>query len=266
MTDPAPSTPPALPPPFDRVGERPFAFYPPIVNIDHNEWRVKEATWSEVLVANAKSSDSLWLPRQYVGDLSRVDEPIMIVGLKRELEFKAGGVWPHTKRVIEMPRGTSSVPPPTGDPVKPPPGVSATGGSASPNESSIGRLILISLLLGIGITAVIVAYYRGQNSAESATYKGVMQTSLGFSAHDDVHAVIRKLGPAASDRWKGDEGDLNFRILAYPSRGYSIVLMGRERDAAKYIGALDNNGQVIDSLEMPGGANTAAIVRQAGRK
>jgi hypothetical protein len=266
MPDPAASTPPALPPPFDSVGERPFSFYPPIVNIDHNEWLVKEATWSEVLVVNAKSQDSLWLPRQYVGDLSRVDEPVMIVGLKRELEYKAGGVWPHVKRVIEMPRGMSSVPPSTTTPTAAPAGVSAMRGAASPNESNIGRLILVSLLVGVALCAVIVAYYRGQNSAESATFKGVMQTSLGLSAHDDYHAVVRKFGAAGSDRWKGDEGDLNIRILGYPARGFSVILMGRERDAARYIGAVDNQGQVIDSVQMPGGVNTAAIVKQAVKK
>lgn len=268
MTDPAASTPPALPPPFDRVGDRPFSFYPPIVHIPHNEWLVKEATWSEVLVVNVKSHEQLWLPRQYVGDLSRTDEPVMIVGLKRELEFKAGGVWPHVKRVIEMPRGLSSVPPPAAnaEPIKPPPGVSATMGASSPNESNIGRLILMSLLIGIGLTAIVVAYYRGQNSAESATFRGVMQTSLGLSAADNVHAVIRKFGAPASDRWKGDEGELNFRILTYPQRGFTVILMGRERDAARYIGATDNNGQVIDSVEMPGGASTAALVRQAAKK
>jgi hypothetical protein len=267
MTDPAPSSSQPLPSPFDRVGERAFAFYPPIVNIDHNEWLAREATWSEVLVVNAKSQEQIWLPRQYVGDLSRVDEPIMIVGLKRELEFKAGGVWPHVKRVIEMPRGLSTVPPPAKtEPVKPPPGVSATMGASSPNESNIGKLILVSLVLGVAICALIVSYYRGQNSVESATYKGVMQTSLGLSSQDDFHAVVRKFGAPASDRWKGDEGDLNFRLLAYPARGFTAILMGRDREAARYIGALDNNAQLIDSVEMPGGANTAALVRQAAKK
>jgi hypothetical protein len=266
MPDPAPSTPNALPPPFDRVGERTFSFYPPLVNIDHNEWLVREATWSEVLVVNAKSQEQIWLPRQYVGDLSRVDEPVMIVGLKRELEFKAGGVWPHVKRVIEMPRGMSTVPPASSEPATLPPGVSAVHGVASPNETSIGKLILISLLVGIGVVAVIVSFYRGRNSVESATYKGVMQTSLGFSPHDDYHAVARKFGAPSADRWKGNEGDLNFRILQYPARGFSVILMGRERDQARYIGAVDAEGHVIDSVEMPGGASTAAIVKQAAAK
>ena len=267
MSDPAPSTPSALPAPFDKVGERSFSFYPPVVNIDHNEWLVKEATWSEVLVQNAKTNEAIWLPRQYVGDLSRVDEPVMIVGLKRELEFKAGSVWPHVKRVIEMPRGMSTVPAPaTSKPHVLPRGVSAVHGVSPPNESSIGRLILVCLLVGIGLCAVVVGYYRGQNSVESATYKGVMQTSLGLSAHDDYHAVVRKFGAPPGDRWKGDAGELNFRILPYPARGFSVILMGRERDQARYIGAVDSDGRVIDSVEMPGGANTAALVKQAVKK
>jgi len=267
MSEPAAASQP-LPPPFDQVGERRFSFYPPILNIDHNEWTVREATWSEVLVVNAKSEAAIWVPRQYVGELSRVDEPVMIVGLKRELEFKAGGVWPHVKRVVEMPRGMSTVPPSSAAPAASelPKGVSAVHGVSSPNESNIGRLILLSLALGIGLCALVVAYYRGQNSVDSATYKGVMQTSLGLSAQDNFHDVVRKLGPAAKDGWKADEGELNFRILEYPSRGLSVILMGRERDSVRYIGAADLEGRVIDSVDMPGGANTAAAVRQAARK
>ena len=40
---------------------------------------------------------------------------------------------------------------------------------------SCGKLILIALLASIGLVALIVSYYRGQNSVDSATFKGVMQ-------------------------------------------------------------------------------------------
>lgn len=267
MTDPAPESPPSLPPPFDRVGDRPFSFYPPIVNIRHNEWIVKEATWSEVLVANAKSTESIWIPRSFIGDLSRVDEPVMIVGLKRELEFKAGAVWPHAKRVLEMPRGGIAPPPASGDPAPQPTGFGSSSGSAAPNESRIGRLILVTLLLGIGLCALVISYYRGLNSAESATYEGIMQTSLGLSGRDDIHAVKRKLGEPGNDRWVAqEEGVLQFRLLDYPARQIKVVLMGRERDQATYIGAIDRQGRVVDSVDLPGGANTAATVRQAAKR
>lgn len=266
MPEAAPSTPSAFPPPFDEVGERRFSFYPPILNIDHNEWTVKEATWSEVLVNNAKTGEAVWIPRQYVGELSRVDEPVMIVGLKRELEFKAGGVWPHVKRVIEMPRGLSTLPPnaPPAEPL--PRGMSAIHGAASPGDSRISRLILLSLAISIGLVALVVAYYRGQNSVDSATFKGVMQTDLGLSSRDNFHAVVRKLGTPSGDRWKNSDGALQFRILDYSERGIQVVLMGQEQKDALYVGAVDRQGRVIDSVAMPGGANTAGLVRQATQK
>lgn len=266
MPDAAPSQPPTLPPPFDAVGERRFSFYPPILNIDHNEWNAKEATWSEVLVVNAKTADPVWIPRQYVGELSRVDEPVMIVGLKRELEFKAGGVWPHVKRVLEMPRGLSA-PPRSAAAAEPlPKGMSAIHGAGSPSESRIGRLILISLVAAIALVAVVVGFYRGQNSVDSATFKGVMQANLGFSAQDNYHAVVRKLGPPAGDRWKNSDGELRFRILDYPARALRVVLMGHEQEDGLYVGAVDTQGRLIDSVSMPGGASTAALVRQATQK
>src|SRR5688500_8070293 len=93
-----------LPPPYDQVGHRPFSFYPAIVNVEHNEWRLRRATWSEMLVVNTKSAEEIWIPRRFLGELSRTDEPVMIVGLNKELEFKAGQIVPFVRRVIEMPR------------------------------------------------------------------------------------------------------------------------------------------------------------------
>ena len=83
-------TPPAL----DELGSRRFSFYPPIVNIDHNEWEMRKGSWSEVLVHNPKMDLELWIPRAWLGEISKIDEPVMIVGLRRELEYKGGSLWP----------------------------------------------------------------------------------------------------------------------------------------------------------------------------
>jgi len=42
-------------PELDGLGGRAFSFYPPILNIENNEWELREATWSEILVHNTKS-------------------------------------------------------------------------------------------------------------------------------------------------------------------------------------------------------------------
>src|SRR5437588_824975 len=39
-----------IPPPLEHLGARPFSLYPAILNIEHNEWLFRKATWSEILV------------------------------------------------------------------------------------------------------------------------------------------------------------------------------------------------------------------------
>src|SRR5206468_5529562 len=94
---------PPIPPPLEHLGARPFSFYPAILNIEHNEWLYRKATWSEVLVYNVKTNEEIWIPRRFLGELSRIEDPVVIVGLVKELEYRSGAVWPHQRRVIEMP-------------------------------------------------------------------------------------------------------------------------------------------------------------------
>src|SRR5947207_10249518 len=86
----------------------PFSFYPAIVGIERNEWILRRASWTEVQVANTKSGDELWIPRRFVGELARVEAPVLIVGLLKELEYREGALIPHRRRVIEMPRAVNA--------------------------------------------------------------------------------------------------------------------------------------------------------------
>src|SRR6266404_3481178 len=86
----------------------PFSFYPAIIGIERNEWVLRRATWTEVQVANTKSGDELWIPRRFLGELARVEAPVMIVGLLKELEYRGGALIPHRRRVIEMPRAVNA--------------------------------------------------------------------------------------------------------------------------------------------------------------
>jgi len=90
-------------PSLERLAGRTFAFYPPVLNVEHNEWQLRSANWSEILVQNARSDLQVWIPRRYVGEVSAIEDPLTIVGLLRELEYKAGTVWPHERRILEMP-------------------------------------------------------------------------------------------------------------------------------------------------------------------
>src|SRR3712207_4680782 len=99
---------PLVPPPgWEELGDRPFSFYPAILNIAHNEWRYISATWSEVQVRNTKTGEDIWMPRAYLGAISQVDEPAIIVGLRKEVEWRSGAIVPHVRRVLEMPRAVN---------------------------------------------------------------------------------------------------------------------------------------------------------------
>ncbi|HKE25633.1 MAG TPA: hypothetical protein VKB88_24915 [Bryobacteraceae bacterium] len=94
---------PPIPPALGHLANRPFSFYPAIRGIEHNEWLFRKATWSDMLVVNRKTGEELLIPRRLVGEVSIVDDPVVIVGLLRDLEYREGAVWPCQRHVIEMP-------------------------------------------------------------------------------------------------------------------------------------------------------------------
>jgi hypothetical protein len=71
--------------------------------VEHNEWQFRKATWSEIQVINYRSGEEVWISRRYVGEVSRIDDPLLMVGLSRELELSGGMVVPVQRRIIEMP-------------------------------------------------------------------------------------------------------------------------------------------------------------------
>ena len=84
------------------TGGRSFAFYPPILGIAHNEWRFRRATWTDVVVVNTKSGDEACIPRSFLADVS-ANAPVVIVGLKKELEWREGMAVPYRRPVVELP-------------------------------------------------------------------------------------------------------------------------------------------------------------------
>lgn len=253
---------PPVPPPFEHLGHRPFSFYPAIIGVPHNEWRYKQATWSEVMVVNTQSNEELWVPRRYLGELSSTEEPVMIWGLTKELELKAGVLVPHVRRVVEMPRAVGETRPAGATPA-PKPAQVVNISLDSKAENRIGRLIGIVLIVGVTATALLVGLYSRVNSAAGVAYKPILQSSLGLTAADDYHAVVRKLGPPLEDHWRDDFGEVQYRRLKYADK--NIILMGRERNEARYIGALDMDWKVIDSVEMAGGVKTYAMLARLPR-
>jgi hypothetical protein len=94
---------PLLPSPLDRIGHRHFSFCPAIKNADPNEWMLALLSWAEIKVVNPRTGCEIWIPRQYIDGISYASHSMLVIRLTKELEYRAGALWPRVQRVIEMP-------------------------------------------------------------------------------------------------------------------------------------------------------------------
>jgi hypothetical protein len=251
-----------IPPPLDELGRRCFSFYPAIVGIESNEWQFRRATWSEVLVYNTVSGEEIWIPRRFLGELSRVDEPVVIVGLLKELECRGGAVFPHDRRLIEMPRAVNDFPrpAPVAAPQPHPHPAPVVGIKLEPGaESRLGRMLLAAVAAGILTCIVVIIVAR--DSSRRFVFTPVEQVDLSFTADDDYYAVVDQLGPPAEDRWRSGAGELQYRLLHYPKRHFSVILMGHDRKDARYLGAMNDQWRVVHSVDR----DAAALLRHLQR-
>jgi hypothetical protein len=258
---------PPIPPSLEHLSARPFSFYPPIINVEHNEWLFRKATWSEILVVNCKTGAEIWISRRFVGEVSRVDDPVLIVGLNRELEYKGGAVWPYQRRVIEMPLavgGTSaSAPSPSPAHAAPAPIV---GIRLESNDKRIVKLIGGALAVGIFLCVAALTLNRvGEFRQRNAVFTARDQQFLDLSSRDDFVAVVQKLGRPATDRWQSETNPIQVRAFGYPDRKYTVLLMGRDRGSAVYIGTMDDNWKPVHSVELHSGGTTSSLLRNLKR-
>ena len=119
----------------------------------------------------------------------------------------------------------------------------------------------MGLYILAGIVAVLVVVYGviSYNRGDRITYQAVLQEDLGFSADDDYHAVVRKLGAPSNDRWS-DGKDLQYRALAYPARHFTVILMGTEQKNARYIGAMNDEWRPVNSVKHAGHGDTRSLL------
>jgi len=242
------------------MATRPFSFYPPIVNVEHNEWLFRKASWSEILVVNCKSSVEVWIPRRFIGEVSRVDDPVLIVGLNREVEYKGGMIVPFQRRVIEMPvavGGPVSTPAPP-DRSAPAPIVGIR--TESPTDTRLVKLIGGTVAFAILFYLVVVNLSRGR-----VVLTPKDQTVLGLTAREDRTAVIAKLGEPESDRWQSDNGAVQYEALGYPDRHLTVILMGSDRQNTLYVGAMDDRWRPIASVSLHSGGTTDSLLRNLKR-
>jgi len=255
---------PVIPPPLEALRNRPFSFYPAILNIEHNKWQYRKATWSDVQVVNARTGEEIWIPRRFLGEISSIEDPVVIVGLLKELEYKEGAVWPYQRRVIEMPIAV-------GAPARSPAPARQTGPAPvvgirleSNTESHALRIVGGALVLGIVAAYVAVNFYRDSVLHPRIAYMSKDRTYLSLTAQDDYHAVVRKLGAPVEDRWQGRAGGTRYRALSYPDRGCTVILMAPDGNNATYIGTLDANWNPVHAVALSNG-DAGALLRTLPR-
>ena len=249
---------------IEGLTERRFSFYPAIRNIEHNEWRLKEETWAEALVANVESAQEVWVPRTYLGEISSSDSPVLIVGLSQELEWKAGKVWPYQQRMLQVPEPTGGPRIHPGKPTR----ESAPKRTHSPAERRVGRFIAGAVAAGLVacLFVILYAFDALRNPLQllfPADTSTTDQRYLALAAADSRDEVISKMGSPGSEEWiTAPDAEIQFALLAYPSRSYALVMMGAHRRETRYIGTIHTpTRKTLDTVKLSGGGTTAPMLR-----
>lgn len=183
----------------------------------------RRSTAGEIQVVNTRSLTELSIPRRFIGEVSIVDEPVVIVGLVKELEYKAGAVYPHVRRVIEMPRAVNgfSRPAPSGH------GPAAVVGiRVEPDNRS--RLVLGAIAAALLACVAVLTFST--------------RVELPFTARDNYDSIVKRLGPPAQDEWR-TSGAQQYRRLSYPQRSFTLLVID-----GHYAGAIDSAGRVIHAV------------------
>jgi len=253
-----------LPLALQHLGGRRFAFYPAIRNIGPNEWLYRRATWSECMVMNTGTGEEICVPRMFIGDVTGQDEPVMTVRLTRELAWKDGVVAPREPRVIEFPRPLTDL--------EAAPGAPLAAGQRKPatvinirlepkTEVKIWRWVGVAAILcvvGFGIVADMTNRSQTRQRQDLfRNYRGYLQ----LTASDDYASTVRRLGVPATDRGVTDSAGRVYRALTYTQRRYAVVLMGATPETARYIGAVDSRGLVLDAVRLPDGASSESLLQ-----
>lgn len=241
---------------------RRFSFFPAIRGIEHNEWTMHDSTWSEVQVRNGMTGQEFWIPKRHLGGVSSSDSPVLILGLQRELEFKAGGVYPYRRTVTEMPSTPAGRQPPAA-PVPEPKQRLLSGSDA--------RLVrLLAIAIGVGLLVSVIGFLglvgRLHNPLDRWLQPDTStedQRYIGLGTTDSYFEVVAKLDRPGSEEWiSAEEDEIQFQALFYPARRYIVVLMGSTRGDMRYLGTLhDPSRQVLDSAQFSRGGDTGSMMR-----
>jgi len=228
-----------------------FSFYPAIVGVQHNEWILRRATWTEILVANAKTSEEICIPRRFVGEVSSIEAPYRIVGLVKELEYREGMVLPHRRVVLEMPRAVGDFSRSNLRPAFYPRSAGVVAIRAEPDsESRFWRVLRGSVAAGFLVCLAVIFVVRDAHLGTGFGWTSASSRLPNLNAGDDYGSVLKKFGSPASDRWfESRSGPGGYRRLWYPRRAITVILTGVNRNSARYAGTLNRDGEIIQSVE-----------------
>ncbi|MDQ1473671.1 MAG: hypothetical protein QOJ99_5151 [Bryobacterales bacterium] len=226
--------------PLLELGPRRFSFYPAIRNVEHNEWQFRRVTWSEIIVVNTKSGEEAFIPRASIGEISIIDDPVVIVGLRRELEWRDGAIYPHRRPVIEFPpaMAVNDNRPVAAEPSRLAPVVNIR---LEPRRATRTSTKLAVAIMLSAVACLVVADIAWD----------VRHATVRLSSADDYSSIIHKFGRPATERMNGE-----LQSLSYPSRHLTLVLRH-----SRYIGTLDAGGRILDSVSLPDGATSAPLLR-----
>ena len=253
---------PHIPTPLDQLGHRRFSFYPAIANVEHNEWTFRRAEWDGIQVMNTKTQEELWIPRRFLGGVASTEEPVVIVGLLKELEYREGEIVPLVRRVIEMPRAVNDVPRPVSAAPRPAQLAPVVGIRLESDEQvSSGRGVLPKVALGL-LTCVVglVLFRDGPLSTRARFLTAAARVPLPYTANDDYLSIVSRIGRPVSDSVRTPKTGGEVHLLRYPDRGYALVLFGAYRDQAHYIGAVGRGGRVVHSVTLSDGTDSSALL------
>ncbi len=236
--------------------------------MEHNEWVLQSGSVEEIQVRNTKTRHSVWIARRLVTGVSSIEEPVVIVGLVKDLEYKEGMVVPLVRRVIEMPRAVNDVP--WRAPASPTPGrlapVVGIRLAAEPDMRK-GRSWLARIAAGV-LTCVIglIVYREGPLGPRARFFSAPPRVALPFTPDDDRDSLVGRLGrPSMEVVRRTSQPGLEFYLLRYPERGFTLVLLGGSREGARYAGALGRGGRVIHSVPLADGKDSAPTLASLRR-
>lgn len=155
---------PLTPAPLPELAYSRFCFEPEILGVAPNEWILRRSTWTEMVVANARSGQEPAVSRRYLGRIFERPDGLRGVRLLEALECHGGRARPVRRGVIEMPLRADGAEAPPWRKGKGPAAVIAIG-VASARPSAIRRTLrgsvaigLIAFLALVCVTSLIRAY------------------------------------------------------------------------------------------------------------